>query len=95
MPPMKASARVVAILTSAAVLLVGMAGSAVADSPTTWVEGESRSFLENLIFFGGSTVALIVGISLFALLTARIQLRSAAARHRRRGLRPALTSSPY
>jgi hypothetical protein len=68
---MKASARVVAILTSAAVLLVGMAGSAMADSPTTWVEGESRSKLENLIFFGGSTVALIVGISLFALLTAR------------------------
>ena len=68
---MKASARIVAILTSAVVLLVGMAGSATADSPSTWVEGESRSFLENLIFFGGSTVALIVGISLFALLTAR------------------------
>ena len=32
---------------------------------------ESRSFLENLIFFGGSTIALIVGISLFALVTAR------------------------
>ena len=68
---MKASARIVAILTSSAVLLVGLAGSAMADSPTTWVEGESRSFLENLIFFGGSTVALIVGITLFALLTAR------------------------
>ena len=68
---MKASARVVAILTSAAVLLVGVAGSATADSPSTWVEGESRSFLENLIFFGGSTVGLIVGITLFALLTAR------------------------
>ena len=68
---MKAPARTVAILTSAAVLLVGMAGSATADSPSTWVEGESRSFLENLIFFGGSTVALIVGITLFALVTAR------------------------
>ena len=68
---MKASARVVAILTSSAVLLVAMAGWAVADSPSTWVEGESRSFLENLIFFGGATVGLIVGISLFALLTAR------------------------
>ena len=71
MTPMKASARVVAILTSTAVLLVGMAGSATADSPSTWVEGESRSFLENLIFFGGSTIGLIVGITLFALLTAR------------------------
>jgi hypothetical protein len=68
---MKPSARVVAILTSAAVLVIGMAGSASADSPSTWVEGESRSFLENLIFFGGSTVGLIVGITLFALLTAR------------------------
>jgi hypothetical protein len=48
-----------------------MAGSATADSPSTWVEGESRSFLENLIFFGGSTIGLIVGISLFALVTAR------------------------
>ena len=48
-----------------------MAGSATADSPSTWVEAESRSWLENLIFFGGSTVGLIVGISLFALLTAR------------------------
>ena len=56
---------------SAAVLLVGMAGSAMADSPSTWVEGESRSALENLIFFGGSTIALIVGVSLFALVTAR------------------------
>ena len=68
---MKALARAVAILTSAAVLLFGLAGSAMADSPSTWVEGESRSFLENLIFFGGSTIALIVGISLFALVTAR------------------------
>jgi hypothetical protein len=71
MLPMKASARIVAILTSTAVLLVGMAGSALADSPSTWVEGESRSWLENLTFFGGSTVGLILGISLFALLTAR------------------------
>jgi len=68
---MKALARTVAILTSATVLLVAMAGSALADSPSTWEEGVSRSKLENLIFFGGSTVGLIVVISLFALLTAR------------------------
>ncbi len=68
---MKALARTVAILTSATVLLVATAGSALADSPSTWVEGASRSKLENLIFFGGSTVGLIVVISLFALLTAR------------------------
>ena len=68
---MKAPARAVAILTSAAVLLVGLSAPALVDSPTTWAEGESRSTLENLIFFGGSTVGLIVVISLFALLTAR------------------------
>jgi hypothetical protein len=68
---MKASARVVAILTSVAVLLVGVATPALADAPSTWEEAEPRSALENLIFFGGSTVGLIVVITLFALLTAR------------------------
>ena len=71
MLPMKASARVVAILTSVAVLLVGLAAPALADAPTTWADAEPRSWLENLIFFGGSTVGLIVVITLFALLTAR------------------------
>ena len=68
---MKASARAVAILTSTAVLLVGMAAPALADAPSTWDEGEGRSALENIIFFGGSTLGLIAVISLFALLTAR------------------------
>ena len=68
---MKTSARTVAILTSTAVLLVGMAVPALADAPTTWADGEARSALENLIFFGGSTLGLIAVISLFALLTAR------------------------
>ncbi len=68
---MKASARTVAILTSAAVLLVGMAAPALADAPITWADAETRSPLENLIFFGGSTLGLIAVISLFALLTAR------------------------
>jgi hypothetical protein len=68
---MKTSARVVILLTSTAVLLAGLAAPALADAPSTWAEGESRTFLENLIFFGGSTVGLIAVISLFALLTAR------------------------
>lgn len=68
---MKASARAVAILTSAVVLLVGLSAPALADAPSTWEEGEARSTLENLIFFGGSTVALIVVITLLAMLTAR------------------------
>ncbi len=71
MTAMKASARAVAILTSAAVLLVALSVPALADAPSTWEEGEARSGLENLIFFGGSTVGLIVVITLFALLTAR------------------------
>ena len=68
---MKPAARVVAILTSVAVLLVGMAAPALADAPITWSDGESRSALDNLIFFGGSTLGLIAVISLFAVLTAR------------------------
>jgi hypothetical protein len=68
---MKALARAVAILTSAAVLVVGLAAPALADAPTTWDEGQRRSDLENLIFFGGSTIGLIALISLFAVLTAR------------------------
>jgi hypothetical protein len=68
---MKTSARTVAILTSVAVLLVGMAAPALADAPTTWADGETRSTLDNLIFFGGATLGLIAVISLFALLTAR------------------------
>ena len=68
---MTAPARLVALLTSVAVLLVGLAAPALADTPSTWAEGESRSRLENLVFFGGSTIGLIVVITLFALLTAR------------------------
>jgi hypothetical protein len=68
---MKSLARVVAILTFATVLVAGLASPALADAPSTWAEGESRSALENLIFFGGGTVGLIAVISLFALLTAR------------------------
>lgn len=68
---MTAPARAVAVLTITASLVVGLTAPALADSPTTWAEGEQRSFLDTLILFGGSTVALIVLISLFALLTAR------------------------
>ena len=71
MTAMKAPARIAAVLTAAAVVLVALPAPALADSPSTWEEGEARSALENLIFFGGSTVGLIVVITLFALLTAR------------------------
>lgn len=71
MLPMKAPGRIVAVLTAAVVVLIGMSAPALADSPSTWEQGEARSALENLIFFGGSTIGLIVVITLLALLTAR------------------------
>ena len=54
-----------------AAVLVGIASPAVADSPSTWNSGPSRSVLENIVFFGGSVIGLFVLVSLFALLTAR------------------------
>ena len=56
------------VLTS---VVVGIASPAIADSPSTWNAGPSRSILENIVFFGGSVIGLIVVITLFALLTAR------------------------
>ena len=52
-------------------VVVGMASPAVADAPSTWNSGPSRSALENIIFFGGSVIGLFVLVTLFALLTAR------------------------
>ena len=52
-------------------VVVGIASPAVADAPSTWDSGPSRSVLENIIFFGGSVGGLFVLVTLFALLTAR------------------------
>jgi hypothetical protein len=68
---MSAPARTVALLTTAVVLLVGLAAPALADSPSTWDDPPTRSTLDTLVLFGGSTLALIAVITLFALLTAR------------------------
>jgi hypothetical protein len=70
---MKAPARAVTVITSTLVLLAGLAAPALADGPATdaWPEGNDRSALDDIVFFGGSTIGLIVVISLFALLTAR------------------------
>ena len=54
-----------------ATVVVGIASPAYADSPSTWNSGPSRSVLENIVFFGGSVIGLIVVVTLFALLTAR------------------------
>ena len=68
---MKAPARLVATLTTAAVLVIGLAAPALADAPTTWDEGPRRSTLENLVFFGGGTLAMIAIVTVFALLVSR------------------------
>jgi hypothetical protein len=68
---MSAPARTVALLTTAVVLLVGLGAPALADSPSTWEDPPTRSTLDTLVFFGGSTLGLIALITLFALLTAR------------------------
>ena len=52
-------------------VVVGIASPAVADAPSTWNSGPSRSVLENIVFFGGSVVGLFVVVTLFAPLTAR------------------------
>jgi hypothetical protein len=70
---MKAPARAVTVISTALVLLVGLATPALADGPATdaWPDGKDRSALDDIVFFGGCTLGLIVVISLFALLTAR------------------------
>ena len=68
---MQTPSRVAFVLVAVAGVMSVGAGSASADAPTTWVDPEPTTTLRNLVFFGGSTLGLIVVISLFALLTAR------------------------
>lgn len=69
MSPMTALRAAASVVLASVV--VGLASPAVADSPSTWNAGPSRSALENIVFFGGSVIGLFVLVSLFALLTAR------------------------
>lgn len=52
-------------------VIVFLGAPAFADSPDTWNSGPSRTPLENIVFFGGSVAGLFIGITIFALLTAR------------------------
>lgn len=54
-----------------ATVIVGFASPALADAPSTWNSGPSRSLMDNVVFFGGSVGGLFIVIWLFALLTAR------------------------
>lgn len=68
---MQTPSRVAFVLVAVAGVLFLGAGSALADTPSTWVDPEPTSTLHNLLLFGGSTIALFVLISLFGVLTAR------------------------
>lgn len=63
--------RVAAVLIAVVGVVLTGAGSALADTPATWLDPKPTSTLHNLVFFGGSTVGLIVAITLFALVITR------------------------
>lgn len=68
---MQTPSRVAFVLATVTGIVFCGAGSALAGTPTTWVDPEPTSALHNLVLFGGSAVGLFVVITLFALLTAR------------------------
>lgn len=68
---MRTPSRIAIVLVAVAGVVFVGAGSALADTPLTWENPPPQSDLSALLLFGGSTVALIVGLTLFALLTAR------------------------
>ncbi len=68
---MRTPSRIAIVLVAVAGVVFVGAGSALADTPITWEDPKPQSDLSALLLFGGSTVALIVGLTLFALLTAR------------------------
>ncbi len=73
MTRMKAPARILAGIATTLVVLGTTTATAWADAPASeaWPDGQERSVLEWLLYFGGLTVALFVVIALFGLLTAR------------------------
>ncbi len=68
---MKTPSRVAVVLVAVAGVVFFGAGSALADTPTTWKDPKPTSDLDTLILFGGSTIGLFILVSLLGLLTAR------------------------
>jgi hypothetical protein len=68
---MQTPSRFAVVLVAVAGIMFCGAGSALADTPVTWVDPEPTTVLYNLVLFGGSTLGLIIVVSLFGLLTAR------------------------
>lgn len=68
---MDTPSRIALLVVGVVGALVFAAGPAAADVPTTWVDPEPMSKLDTLVLFGGSTLGLIVLLTLVGLLTAR------------------------
>lgn len=68
---MKTPSRVAVVFVALAGFVFVGAGSALAGTPTTWESPKPTSTLHELLFFGGSTIGLIVLLTLFALVTSR------------------------
>lgn len=71
METMNTSSRCTAFLVTILATVMFAAGPAAASTPATWEDPEPMSTLEALTLFGGSTLALIVVLTLVGLLTAR------------------------
>ncbi|MBK5218096.1 MAG: hypothetical protein JJE02_10970 [Propionibacteriales bacterium] len=68
---MQTPARVALVLVGMLGAFVLAAGPAAADAPTTWQDPEPMSKLDVLVLFGGSTLGLIVLLTLLGLFTGR------------------------
>ncbi|HZK36867.1 MAG TPA: hypothetical protein VFC57_07955 [Aeromicrobium sp.] len=68
---MHTPSRIALLVVAMVGALVFAAGPAAADVPTTWADPEPMSKLDALVLFGGSTLGLIVALTLLGLLTAR------------------------
>lgn len=73
MGAMKTPRRVLGIMLVTVVMVLAGASAASADTPVSdaWPAGPERSVLDTLLLFGGTTVGLIVVLTLLGLLTAR------------------------
>jgi hypothetical protein len=73
MGPMRTPARALGLVFAFVLTFFAGSAAAFADEPVNsyWSGGPERSSLDQLLLFGGGTLALIVLITLFALLTAR------------------------
>lgn len=68
---MQTSSRVALVLATLVGVVLTGAGSALADTPVSWTDPKPTTDLHNLVFYGGSTLGLVLVITLFALVTAR------------------------